>query len=70
MRVLGAVAASSVSVLLLATVNGLATASSVATPGCASHVADAVLPEWARAGFSGPHPRIPYTVSRKAQWLR
>ena len=63
-RAIGAVAASSVGVLLLATVNGLAAASSAATPDCASHVADAVLPVWARAGFSGSHPRIPYTVSR------
>jgi hypothetical protein len=52
-RAIGAVTASSIGVVLLAAVNGFATASSAATPGCASHVADAVLPEWARAGFSG-----------------
>lgn len=66
-RAIGAVVASSIGVLVAAAANGVPTASSAATPGCVSHVADAVLPEWARAGFSGSHPRIPYTISRNGR---
>jgi hypothetical protein len=66
-RVIGAVAASSVGVLLLVAFNASATASSEATRGCASHVANAVLPQWARAGFSGSHPRMPYALSRNGR---
>jgi hypothetical protein len=66
-HVIGAVAASSVGLLLLVAFTGSATASSAVTRACASQVADAVLPEWARAGFSGSHPRLPYALSRNGR---
>jgi hypothetical protein len=31
---------------------------------CASHVKSAVLPQWARGGFSDPKPRMPYELGR------
>ena len=31
---------------------------------CASEVRTGVLPQWARAGFSDPRPRMPYEVGR------
>lgn len=65
-RAIGAVVASSLGVLLVVTANPSTTASA-ATRGCASQVANAVLPQWARAGFSGSHPRIPYALSRNGR---
>lgn len=36
---------------------------------CHSDVSKAVLPVWARAGFSGPRPRIPHVLGRSGQIL-
>ena len=34
---------------------------------CRAVARTGVLPTWARAGFSGPKPRIPHTLSRKGE---
>jgi hypothetical protein len=36
---------------------------------CHSEVSKGVLPTWARAGFSGPRPRIPHVLGRSNQVL-
>ena len=37
------------------------------TSRCHSQVSRAVLPIWARGGFSGPQPRMPHAVGRSGQ---
>jgi hypothetical protein len=42
-------------------------ARSAAPRACAAHVRHDVLPAWMRGGFSGPNPRVPYTIGEKGQ---
>jgi hypothetical protein len=37
--------------------------------GCVEHVSQAVLPTWARAGFSDPEPRVAYLRSREGNMV-
>jgi hypothetical protein len=37
------------------------------TAACESHVLRGVLPVWARAGFSGPTPRMPHVLSARGK---
>lgn len=34
---------------------------------CHAQISHSVIPVWARAGFSGPHPRIPYVLGRSGR---
>ena len=36
-------------------------------PACRANVRHTVLPVWMRGGFSGPNPRMAYTVGKKGQ---
>jgi hypothetical protein len=38
-----------------------------ALPACGAHVRHDVLPVWMRGGFSGPDPRVPYTLGERGQ---
>ncbi len=66
-RVIGAVVASSVGVVSLLGSSPAAVGSAAATKPCASGVASRVLPPWARAGFSGSQPRMPYELGRSGR---
>ena len=63
-RSIGAAAALLVGVLSLGGFGGSEALSAGAAPACASEVTPKVLPRWARAGFSGSDPRIPYELGR------
>jgi hypothetical protein len=56
-------------VLAVMTVVAAAVPSGARSDGgsCHSQVGQATPPVWARSGFSGPRPRIPYAVGRSGQ---
>jgi hypothetical protein len=55
--------------VVIAPVFGASTPSPEAAVSSACHpqISHSVIPEWARAGFSGPHPRIPYVLGRSGR---
>lgn len=63
-RVIGAAAGLSLAVLALLGLTAPVASSAPASRPCAGDVSDGVLPRWARAGFSGPRPRMPYELGR------
>lgn len=66
-RVIGAVVAASVGVFSLVGFSPSAVGSAAAAQACASGVSSGVLPQWARAGFSGSQPRMPYELGRSGR---
>jgi hypothetical protein len=64
MRMIGAVGA--VAALVLPA-GGVASPTRGEAVRCHSEVSKGVLPVWARAGFSGPRPRIPHVLGRSGQ---
>jgi hypothetical protein len=38
-----------------------------AASSCQARVSHAVIPVWARAGFTGPHPHVPYVLGRSGR---
>jgi hypothetical protein len=61
-QVAGTVAAVAVVAVLVPLGIGARPVAPAAPPACAAVVAPAVLPEWARSGFSEPEPRMPYVL--------
>ena len=66
MRISGAVGTTAVLVLLAGGVPSQARSEAIR---CHSGISKGVLPVWARAGFSGPRPRIPHVLGRSGQVL-
>ena len=66
--VAGVVAVAGLSTLLVAGRPGSSPAASAPVPGCVP-VTEAVLPEWARTGFSDPEPRVPYVRGTQGRIL-
>jgi hypothetical protein len=62
-----AVLALSVGVVTLLGFNLPAASWAVVSRGCVSDVSTGVLPRWARAGFSGSQPRMPYELGRNGR---
>lgn len=67
LRVVSGVFASSVGVIALFGFSASAVGSAAATRACASSVSRGVLPQWARAGFTGSRPRMPYELGRNGR---
>ncbi|GAA1201940.1 hypothetical protein [Pseudonocardia alaniniphila] len=61
-QVAGTVAAVAVVAVLVPLGIGTRPIAPAAAPGCAAEVAPAVLPEWARTGFTAPEPAMPYVL--------
>jgi hypothetical protein len=61
-QVAGTVAAVAVVAVLVPLGIGARPTTSAAPVGCAAEVAPAVLPGWARSGFSDPAPTVPYVL--------
>jgi hypothetical protein len=61
-QVAGTVAAVAVVAVLVPLGIGTRPTAPAAPPACAAEVAPAVLPEWARSGFSEPEPTVPYVL--------
>jgi hypothetical protein len=66
-RILGAIVAASASTFSLLGFGAAAVGSAATTHACASNIATRVLPQWARAGFSGSQPRMPYELGRNGR---
>jgi hypothetical protein len=45
------------------------TTSTVASGACRAVVSDGVIPPWATAGFSDPHPAVPHVMSAKGEMV-